>query len=190
LTIAGSLGVKKRSFRGQKRIRVYPGQYYDAETGLHYNWHRDYHPGLGRYIESDRWFALAKNLQFGKLRLVFRAKELEQYVYAKNDPVNSVDLLGLLGRRPRNGEEDGYRYGDICTDSLKSKIGENICEQNLDKWEDWLDNPCFMCCTEMFAMAPTPVPFSTEATLICESICIAGLKAYKEMVCCDDKKKK
>ena len=31
----------------------FPGQYYDAETGLHYNYFRDYEPGTGRYVESD-----------------------------------------------------------------------------------------------------------------------------------------
>ncbi|MEM7173265.1 MAG: RHS repeat-associated core domain-containing protein [Pseudomonadota bacterium] len=31
----------------------FPGQYADAETGLHYNYFRDYDPSLGRYITSD-----------------------------------------------------------------------------------------------------------------------------------------
>jgi len=31
----------------------FPGQYVDAETGLHYNYFRDYEPGTGRYVESD-----------------------------------------------------------------------------------------------------------------------------------------
>lgn len=31
----------------------YPGQYFDAESGLHYNYFRDYEPATGRYVESD-----------------------------------------------------------------------------------------------------------------------------------------
>jgi RHS repeat-associated protein len=30
-----------------------PGQHYDAESGLHQNWMRDYTAGYGRYAESD-----------------------------------------------------------------------------------------------------------------------------------------
>lgn len=29
------------------------GQYYDAESGLHYNFARHYNPQTGRYIEAD-----------------------------------------------------------------------------------------------------------------------------------------
>ena len=31
----------------------FPGQYYDAESGLHYNYFRDYDPAKGGYVQSD-----------------------------------------------------------------------------------------------------------------------------------------
>jgi RHS repeat-associated protein len=31
----------------------FPGQYYDEETRLHYNWHRYYKPEWGRYVEPE-----------------------------------------------------------------------------------------------------------------------------------------
>ncbi|WP_206338282.1 RHS repeat-associated core domain-containing protein, partial [Pseudomonas viridiflava] len=31
----------------------FPGQYFDRETNLHYNYYRNYDPQSGRFIESD-----------------------------------------------------------------------------------------------------------------------------------------
>jgi RHS repeat-associated protein len=31
----------------------FPGQYFDAETGYHYNYFRDYAPEIGRYVQAD-----------------------------------------------------------------------------------------------------------------------------------------
>ena len=39
--------------QGEPLSNRFPGQYFDAESGLHYNYFRDYEPSTGRYIESD-----------------------------------------------------------------------------------------------------------------------------------------
>jgi RHS repeat-associated protein len=42
--------------RSGNRTRMnlrFAGQYFDEETGTHYNQQRDYAPGLGRYIQRD-----------------------------------------------------------------------------------------------------------------------------------------
>ena len=59
----------------------FPGQYYDAETGLHYNWNRYYSPSLGRYITSDP---------------IGYAGGLHTYNYAGNNPLKYTDPRGLL----------------------------------------------------------------------------------------------
>ncbi|RLB33025.1 MAG: hypothetical protein DRH12_18870, partial [Deltaproteobacteria bacterium] len=60
----------------------FPGQYFDNETGLHYNYFRHYHPGIGRFIEPD-----PIGLRGG----------INLYAYAFNDPVNIVDPTGQFG---------------------------------------------------------------------------------------------
>lgn len=59
----------------------FPGQYYDALTGLHYNLNRYYNPELGRYMEPD-----PIGLEGGS----------NPYVYAGNSPVMNTDSTGLF----------------------------------------------------------------------------------------------
>ena len=39
--------------QGEAIANRFPGQVYDAETGLHYNWFRSYGPKAGRYTQED-----------------------------------------------------------------------------------------------------------------------------------------
>ncbi|OCG45186.1 hypothetical protein A9G35_06815 [Gilliamella sp. Choc5-1] len=59
----------------------FQGQYYDEETGLHYNLNRYYDPFTGRYITQDPLGILGG---------------LNSYQYAGSDPINWIDPLGLI----------------------------------------------------------------------------------------------
>ncbi len=58
-----------------------PGQYYDQETGLHYNYHRYYNPKTGRYLRAD------------PIGLV---GGINLYPYVQNNPILLIDPLGLI----------------------------------------------------------------------------------------------
>ncbi len=61
----------------------FPGQYFDQETNLHYNWHRYYDPELGRYITSD-----PVGLEAGA----------NSYSYVRKNPNRYFDRNGLKVR--------------------------------------------------------------------------------------------
>ena len=49
---SGAFGAEAPTGSATVNLR-FPGQYYDGETSLHYNWNRYYDPATGRYISSD-----------------------------------------------------------------------------------------------------------------------------------------
>jgi RHS repeat-associated protein len=59
----------------------FPGQYYQAETGLNQNWNRDYDPLTDRYTESDL--------------IGLGGASYSTYAYAKGTPIGAIDPDGL-----------------------------------------------------------------------------------------------
>jgi len=58
----------------------FPGQCYDQESDLHYNYHRYYQPDIGRYLRAD-----PIGIEGG----------INLFAYVQNNPANWVDPLGL-----------------------------------------------------------------------------------------------
>jgi RHS repeat-associated protein len=112
----------------------FPGQYYDEESGLHYNWNRYYDPFLGRYIQSDP-LGLDAGINF--------------FVYANNRPLTVIDPWGLEpgdfydgSGYGKYGEEDtgqGYQsggyadspgYGEGLQSGWQYRLNPRLAEKN------------------------------------------------------------
>ena len=69
---------------------AFPGQWFQLESGLHYNWHRHYDPTTGRYVQPD------------PLGMI---DEPSRWAYAGNSPLMEIDPEGLqlrlLGPAPK-----------------------------------------------------------------------------------------
>ena len=63
----------------------FPGQYFDQQTELNYNYFRYYQPNTGRYITVDP--------------IGLKGGDVNFYSYVWNDPVNWIDYLGLAGKK-------------------------------------------------------------------------------------------
>jgi RHS repeat-associated protein len=68
---------------GDGCIRVLPGQYFDAETGNHYNYFRDYDSSVGRYVESDP---------------IGLGGGINTFAYSHANPIRRIDPQGMWSR--------------------------------------------------------------------------------------------
>ncbi|MHC8402128.1 RHS repeat-associated core domain-containing protein [Pseudomonas sp. MDT1-17] len=92
--------VTRLAFGGGEQLEQplrFQGQYFDAESGLHYNRHRYYDPEVGRYLTPD------------PIKL---AGGLNQYQYTPN-PTGWVDPLGLSCNPCPGAKEDVGPYSEI-----------------------------------------------------------------------------
>jgi RHS repeat-associated protein len=78
----------------------FPGQYFDSETGLHQNWHRDYNPEIGKYAQSD-----PIGLEGG----------LNGYTYTTGNPLIYIDPEG---KQHFGGITPPYSFPNPCNGPL------------------------------------------------------------------------
>lgn len=92
----------------------FPGQYFDAESGLHYNYFRDYDPSTGRYVESD-----PAGISDGP----------STYGYVHQNPLVGYDPLGLTNYRGFDPRQEAEMRQAV--EEAKRKIEEcQTCDKN------------------------------------------------------------
>jgi len=132
----------------------FPGQYFDAETGLNYNYFRDYEPGTGRYVESD-----PIGLRGGDAT----------YAYVGANPLASYDPFGEAEHTTNKTETNRNRHENANARRQRDGGGERADDRRRpkpgkpDKWKGpWPPKPkpsgyispdLVMFCGSVFAVA-------------------------------------
>jgi len=123
-----------------------PGQLYDIESNLHYNYFRDYDPSTGRYAQSD-----PIGLRGG----------VNTYVYAAADPTSRIDPRGLTYTWTQSGNTVTIHititaYGESASEALAQSWQTGISEY----WNNNGKNFTYGRCTVAFDVKVTADPGS------------------------------
>jgi RHS repeat-associated protein len=95
----------------------FPGQYFDRETNLHYNYFRDYDPQTGRFVQSD-----PVGLRGG----------INTYAYVGGNPLSFIDPFGLAKDSITAHIESAIIRGDKqALSNLAESGGLNPAQQQL-----------------------------------------------------------
>lgn len=91
------------------------GQYYDQETGLHYNGARFYYINTGRYVTQDP--------------IGFKGGDYNLYSYAGNNPAKGIDPTGLaFSSQSECRTKCGVRcYAKAAECAARVLYGPSIC---------------------------------------------------------------
>lgn len=131
----------------------FPGQYFDQESGYHYNYYRDYDPSLGRYLQADP-IGITKDFSGPKLQVALEhGIDLKggahlhnpllnhNYGYVDQNPFNEADPFGLAPKarkRPKASKEQcSYSCQDLHTALIRACQASGVffpaCKAEVDQ---------------------------------------------------------
>ncbi|MCP4489669.1 MAG: RHS repeat-associated core domain-containing protein, partial [Gammaproteobacteria bacterium] len=104
------------SYDGTEVNLRFPGQVYDVETGLYYNYFRYYDSSTGRYVQSD-----PIGLEGG----------INTYAYVEGNPVRFVDFFGLCANwRPNGWTLNDFGLNTVACTCFWVCDDDNNCDDN------------------------------------------------------------
>ena len=117
-----SFGISKVDHEIISNNMRYAGQYYDHETGHHYNWNRNYVPKIGKYTTQDP-IGL-----YGRINL---------FPYVRNSPISLIDPWGLIDfYYYKNWGGPGWTAGQWNTwDGFSEEFRNEIRRQIKEGWD-------------------------------------------------------
>jgi len=111
----------------------FPGQYFDSETGLYYNWHRYYRAEVGRYMRGDPSLLPDGNIAVPFMLFLFIREpyNMNPYVYTEGNPIMFRDKKGCAVFPPdyyKFPPTGGWPPDDKCLKCDWLKVSQCIAE--------------------------------------------------------------